>query len=433
MEEGLISEWLVAVGDEVPVGAALYEVETEKVTTEVEATLPGRLVRWIVEPQTTVPVGALIAVVADPGEAPDESAVDDFIASADLTRSAPVPVAVPAEVPASATPVPDPAEPAPAPAAEEAARTGERARAMPFTRRLAREAGVDIEAIVGTGREGLVTEADVTGAGRADAVETAADATAADETAPVASHDAALPPRGPDASAEAVPLPEGVAQRERRRLGMIARTMAQVTARSARQQPAFSQTVEVRVPHWKAARDALRAQTGESIGLTDMLLDAIVGAVAEVPEANSSFDRDALVLWEDVNVSIAVDSPAGLVVPVLKRAQSHDLPARARELQRIVELAREGRLGVDDVSGGTITLSNLGAYGIDGGVPLLTAPQSAIVFVGAVREAVVAVDGAIAVQPVISITTAFDHRSLDGATAARFTAALRTRIAGWRP
>src|SRR5690606_24575697 len=145
----------------------------------------------------------------------------------------------------------------------------------------------------------------------------------------------------PAAAAQArVPLPQGVPQRERRRLSSVARTMAQVTARSWAQVPAFSQTVDIVASGWSSARDRLREETGRRIGYTDMVMDAVVRAVEAVPEVNSSYDGDALVIWDEINLSIAVDTDAGLLVPVLRGAGTLDIAGRSDAMQAIVERAR---------------------------------------------------------------------------------------------
>jgi len=415
MEEGLIAKWLVEDGAAVTPGQALYEVETEKVTAEVEANLPGRVLRRLVAEETTIAVGTLLAVMADPDEDPEPAAIDAFVASPELRVQAVV--RAPAEeTPAEQTPAAQsaaPSTPTASPSAQQvsAPTVNGPVRAMPRTRRIARDAGLDLANVRPTGADGLVTEQDVH------------DAIAA-KAAPAA----ATPAPGVPA---AVPLPRGVAQRERRRLSSVARTMAQVTSRSWAQVPAFSQTVDIVASGWASARERLRDDTGRKIGYTDMVIDAVVRAIGAVPEVNSSYDGDGLVIWDDVSLSIAVDTDAGLLVPVLRNAGTLDLAGRSDAMQAIVERARAGRLGADDMSGGTFTVSNLGMFGIDRGVPLVTAPQAAIVFVGAMSDRVVALNGGIAVAPVFSVTTAFDHRCLDGATAARFTSALREELRAW--
>lgn len=421
MEEGLLSQWIVEPGTEFDAGAHLYEVETEKVTTEVEATLPGTIVRVFVEAETTVDVGTLLAVVANPGEAPSDSVIDAFVASSDLqldvASDAAAPTAEVTEAPTISVPGSAPVEPSPSSSTTDPG-SGVSVLAYPRTREHARANGIDLSRIPGSGVDGLVTESDLASALAASRTPSATPVVSSPQ------HDEAAPTR--------VPLPANVAQRERRKLTSVARTMAQVTSRSAQQVAAFSQSVEIRARQWRDARDRLRDDTGSSIGYTDMILESVVRAVREVPEVNSSFDGDALVIWEDINISIAVDTDAGLLVPVLPKAHALDLVDRAAALTEVVSRARSGTLTSEDVSGGTITVSNLGMYGIEGGFPMVTAPQSAIIFVGAMHDAVVAVDGAIAVLPVFSLTNAFDHRALDGATAAKFTATLKKELEGWR-
>lgn len=417
MEEGLLSQWLVPSGQAFDAGAHLYEVETEKVTTEVEANLPGTIVRTFVENDTTIDVGTLLAIIAEPGESPSDEQITAFVSSEALQES------VAAAAVSDATAATAPAAPSAMPPALSTAPPATRMTAsgpvlaMPRTREQARQAGLDLATLTGSGADGLITEADVA---------SAIAAASAPATAP-------MPTAAPSAGlSERAPLPTTVAVRERRRLGSIARTMAQVTTRSWQQVPAFSQSVTVRANPWRAARERLRDETGVAIGYTDMILESVVRAIREVPDVNSSFDGDALVIWDDINISIAVDTEAGLLVPVLPRTQHHDMVERAAALTALVERARTGTLTSDDVTGGTITVSNLGMFGIEGGFPMVTAPQSSIVFVGAMHDAVVAVNGAIAVAPVFSLTNAFDHRALDGATAARFTARLRQELEGWR-
>jgi pyruvate dehydrogenase E2 component (dihydrolipoamide acetyltransferase) len=419
MEEGLLTRWLVENGSSFKAGEPLYEVETEKVTTEVEATLPGTFVRVVVEEESSILVGTLLAVVADPGERPDDATIEAFINGSALSAPAPdTDSPAVAEENASATMVGTAplAADADALAASKWVAQGV-TRAMPRTRKIAKEHGLDITTVHGTGGEGLVTELDVH-------AELAARRASAES--PVAA-----PPRT-SSTPERVPLHVGVPVKETRKLSAVARRMAQVTGRSWAQVPQFSQTMEVQAPHWRRSRDALREKTGIAFGYTDMVIESLIGSLREVPEANSSFDGDSLLVWEDINISIAVDTPGGLQVPVLQRAQQYDMVQRADAMRGLVERARMGKLTGDDVSGGTITLSNLGMFGIEGGFPMVTAPQSAVVFIGAMRDAVVAVNGAIMVCPVFTVANSFDHRALDGATAARFTAALTGRLSGWK-
>ncbi|CAB4819983.1 MAG: hypothetical protein F2763_00460 [Actinobacteria bacterium] len=414
MAEGLVTAWLVDEGSSYAAGTPLYEVETEKVTTLVEATLPGTLLKILVGADSIAVVGTLLAVAADPGEIAIPETTETFIREDNASRMR------------SIEPESWPSEDHTAPTSS-ALETPTSVRAMPRTRKLAHDSGIELDALLGTGTNGLVLESQV-----ANLVTASASAgvefgdrpvaSGGSGTAVMAPPEAPRPTRSP--GPQRAPLATGVQQRERRLLGPIARRMSQVVTSSWSQVPQFTQFITVDATAWQSRREALRSQLGVDIGYTDMILDAVLKAAQEVPEANSSFDDEALVLWRDVNISIAVDSPAGLVVPVLRTAQDFTLEGRARRTRELVDRAKSGTLTLDDVTAGTITVSNLGMYGIEGGVPLVTAPQATIVFLGAVREVVVPVDGGIGIRKEVSVAVSFDHRAIDGATGARFTAAL---------
>jgi pyruvate dehydrogenase E2 component (dihydrolipoamide acetyltransferase) len=367
------------------VGDELYEIETEKVTAGVEATLPGRLVRILTHEDSSIEVGTLLAIIASPGEEPSEADIDVFIG----TVIQPEPTTPPSFAGnAPTTPEPN----------TEGDHRGNTAveggpsvggtgplRAMPRTRALALSLGVDLTRVHGTGPEGLILESDVSSAAT------------------------------PTADADIL---------ERRPLSAVHKQMARTLSRSWIEVPQFTQTINVDVSGWKSTRDAAQGNTGVRVTFTDLVLDAIVQAVALVPEVNSRFTEDALILFREVSVALAVDTPHGLLVPVLKNLASMSVTGRARHREELVKKAQAGRLGFDDMTGGAITLSNLGGLGIESGTPLLVAPYTAIVFVGAVSERVVAREGAIAIRDTCTVSIAFDHRAVDGATAARFTAAL---------
>jgi pyruvate dehydrogenase E2 component (dihydrolipoamide acetyltransferase) len=426
MEEALLASWLVRPGQAFAIGDVLYEVETEKVTTGVEATVAGSLVRVLVAEDERVDVGAVLGVIAEPGEQPSEAEIDAFLSGAVVVPEA----AAPTEADA----------PVPAPASESPVLPGP-VRAMPRTRALARDLGVSLEALAATRPGELVTEGDVRAAAAAAAAPPApapAPVVAAAPVPPpapvVAPAPAAVPAPAPVAAPAPAPEPTpGVDVRERRRLGPVARRMADVTARSWATVPQFSQSIDVDTSTWAERREAMRTATALPVGYTDLIIGSLVRAVQDVPEVNSTFGGDDLVIYRDINLSLAVDTPDGLQVPVLHRLQDLSDAGRARLLRDRADKAREGRLGLDDVQGGTITLSNLGMFGVEGGMPMVTAPQACIVFVGAVVKKVVPVGDGIAVRPMCTVVTSFDHRALDGATAARFTAALRRHLQGGQP
>ncbi len=412
MEEALLEVWVVSPGTPFEIGAVLYEVETEKVTTGVEATVAGTIVRSLAADGDRVEVGTLLAVIAEPGEMPTESEIDAFISGEPIASDVPAPPVPIVEAPPAATDIPpgdDGSEPV---------------RAMPKTRALAKALGVDIAAVAPRSPGEVITE---------DRVRAGVDAPAATPAVTPPAPTAVLAPvvaplavpAPATAPVEPAPLPDGIDIRERRRLSGIQRRMAEVTTRTWTTVPQFSQSVDVDASSWERRRDELRTLTAMDVGYTDLILSAMVRAVQEVPEVNSSYAGEELLIYRDINISIAVDSPQGLQVPVLHRMQDLSEAGRARLLRDRTARAREGALGLDDVKGGTITMSNLGRYGIEGGMPMLTTPQAAIVFVGAIVPKVIPAAGGIAVRPMCTIVTAFDHRAVDGATAARFTSTLR--------
>lgn len=406
MERGTVEEWLIAEGVAFAIDEPLYRVLTDKVDVEVEAKLPGTLARIVLAAGQEVEVGTLLGVVADPGELLDAAAIDAAVA-ADLaeaggTERAPL-VAVAglaaAQVMAAAARAVPPA--------------GGRVKALPKARALAAELGVDLAGVTGTGAAGAITVEDVEAA------------------AGGAAGGSGVAPGSAAGAAGALP---GVAVRERRPVRGVARAMAEAVTRSWAEVPQFVQQVSFDATALKERRARERAAVREAHGIdltyTDLIVDAVVEAVRAVPEANATFTGGEIVLYEDVNVGVAVATAAGLVVPVVRQAQTLGLGARAAALHAVAERAREGRLAHDDVSGATITVSNLGMQGIDGGMPLVPVPNAAIVFAGTLADRAWVVDGALAVRPVLSLSNGYDHRVLDGATAARFTMALVAALGG---
>lgn len=414
MEEALLVAWVVPLGQEFEVGEVLYEVETEKVTTGVQATLPGRLVRLRAAEEDLLQVGQVLAVIADPGESPSDADIENFLSGmagiVDDVSGEPVLATAPEQVLAPVLPAASET-----PKVSETSAGSDTVRAMPRIRALARSLGVDLSQFASTG-DGLITEAQVREAAAQQVPEPMKPvATAAKEAA------------SPLQVSESQAIPD-IRIRERRRLTPVARRMAEVVARSWSQVPQFSQSVQVDCSRWRSRRNELRLELGLDIGYTELILAALVRAVHDVPEVNGSFDGDALVLYSDVNVSLAVDTPSGLQVPVLHSLQDFTLAGISRALRQQATKARADELTRDDVRGGTITMSNLGMFGIEGGAPVVTAPQSCIVFIGAMTERVVVIDGGIGVRPMCTVVNSFDHRAVDGATAAKFTVALRRHL-----
>ena len=373
-------------GEQFSVGDILYVVDTDKVTTEIEATVPGRLIRQLVVASEEVSVGTILAIVAETDEHPSEADVDRFLSSLTSTDVSPQDEAEELGDGSDAIKTAPEATPRSAPTAT---------RAMPAARRRADELGIELDFVSGTGQDGAITLDDVDRFWQRQSSESS--------KTPVV---------------------------ERRPLTGVGRAMAASVTRSWREVPQFDQLVVVDASNLIRQIETASQSASDDlkITVTTLAVRAIVAAVLEVPEANASFSEDALVLRRHVNVSMAIDTPRGLAVPVLPKAESLSIMGIASELGELTQRARAGELDLADYEGGTITLSNLGMYGIESGTPLVTASQSTIIFLGAIRDEVVFDDGNYRVRPVMRITCAFDHRVLDGATAARFTVTLKHEL-----
>jgi pyruvate dehydrogenase E2 component (dihydrolipoyllysine-residue acetyltransferase) len=359
-DTGRVVRWLKSEGDEVSSGEALIEIETDKVTVEIEAPASGLLSGVRAREGEDVPVGEVIALILSPGEAPPSG---DGAAS----RSSPV-------------------EPAGAGGAEPS-----RKLASPLARRRAREAGVDVATVEGTGPGGAVTAADLDAA-----VAHAEQEPSAGEPARVA---------GPGDPVEQRITP-----------GPVWRRMAERTTASWTRAPHFYLFRDVRADRLSDWHDTF----GDEVSLTDLLVRLVAEALARHPEANARWEEGTVIRPGEVNVGIAVAVDEGLVVPVVRGAEGLSVPNIAERRRALVDRARRGALKPEDVRGGTFTVSNLGMYGIDAFAAIVNGPQAAILSVGRMADRVIALDGRPAVAPCIGLGLSCDHRALDGARAARF-------------
>ena len=393
MEAGTITKWLKSEGERVEKGEPLYELDTDKVTQEVEADAGGVLLKIAVA-QGEVPVGRTIAVIGEEGEQVDVGGSGDEEPPPGAAESDVQTVEAPAQAPAR--------EPEREGAREASAdnggvreqtparRDGGRVKASPLARRIARERGIDLRSLSGTGPEGRIVAEDVE---RAEAGAPAAPAPAA----------APAPPPG---------------EVERRELTSTRRTIARRLT-EAWQIPVFQLQTSVEMTRANALVERLR-EDGTKATLTDVLTKVCAAALLRHREVNAQFTDDAIVLFPTANVGIAVATPQGLVVPVIRGAERLRLAEIAGARHDIVTRARDGKLQRADLEDGTFTISNLGMYAVERFTAVLNPPQAAIVAVGATEERAVAVDGELAVRPTMSITGTFDHRAVDGAPAAEF-------------
>lgn len=394
MESGTIVRWLKAEGDPVRAGEPLYELDTDKVTQEVEAEADGTLVRILV-PTGEVAVGAAIAVVATDGAGGAPAA----------PASPPAPAAAPAPTPAEQRPAPpaSDAAPAPPPAVTSAPSStprgaaGGRIKASPLARRIARERGIDLASLVGTGPDGRIVAEDVA--------------------------------RLTSAPAQGAPVPgSAAAEVEVVELTSIRRTIARRLT-EAWTAPVFQLGVSAEMTEALALREALVAATAEGDvkpTVNDLLVKLAAVALTRNPAVNATFTGDQIHRYASADVGIAVAAPQGLVVPVVRGADRLSVREIARARADLVGRARENRLTLADLEGGTFSISNLGMFGVESFTAVLNPPQVAILAVGAVQDEVVVVNGDVEVAPVLRLTLSCDHRAIDGADGARF---LQTLVA----
>jgi pyruvate dehydrogenase E2 component (dihydrolipoamide acetyltransferase) len=388
MEAGTIVKWLKSEGEPVEKGEPLYELDTDKVTQEVEAEASGVLLKIAIA-EGEVEVGKTIAFIGEEGErveAPAEERADGDAAR--QVRKARERVKTEAE-PEARTEVAEPA------------RTDGRVKASPLARRIARERGIDLSAVRGTGPEGRVVAEDVERAAAAPA--------------PTAGAAAAAPAE----EAEVV------------KLSSMRRTIARRMT-EAWQAPAFQIELSADMTRALALRERLVEQHAEGTAkptISDVLTKLAAVALMRHRDVNATWAEDAVELHPSANVGIAVALPeGGLVVPVIRSCERLSIAEIAAARAEVVGRAREGKLRQDDLEGGTFTISNLGMYGVERFTAVLNPPQAAILAVGAVEERAAVVDGAVVVQPRLDLVLTCDHRSLTGATAAEFLATLKTLL-----
>ncbi len=379
MHEGTIQRFFKAPGEHVNAGEPLYEVETEKVLYEVEAPASGTFALAVRQEGDTVPCGELVAIIAESGD--DLAALASRYAR-DGAAARPAPAAQAAS------------RPAPLPAAAETAAAGRRA-ASPVARKLAEELGVDLSAIVGSGPGGRITREDVERAAASRAATTGNAAAAAPASA------------GAPAAAGTRTALRGARKTIAERMHASLRDSAQITI-----------TSEADVTPATELRARLRQQF--EFTYTDMIVHAAARALAKHPRMNSRLEGNEIVAPAAINIGIAVALDDGLIVPVIRDAARKALGEIAIESKAYGEKARAGRLKLEDVTGGTFTVTNLGAWGIDAFTPILNSGETGILGVGRIIEKPAIYRGEIARRAMMTLSLTFDHRVIDGAPAAEF-------------
>jgi len=416
MTEGTLIKWHKKVGDPVEIGDILAEVETDKATMEMEAFDEGTLSEILVKEGEKAGIGAVLALLDG----------DDAVPAA-----APAPVTAQA-APAAATS----AAPAPAPAVPAAAATttpaGERIKASPLARKVAAELGVDLSSIAGSGPGGRIVRNDVTSAGsKAPAKSTAATAAAGLAAAAKARASETAACSGSAPAAQAI-LPTAKEGDSRIELSSMRKVIASRLLTSKQTIPHFYLHVEADAAPLMALRKQINAQAelthGNKYSVNDFVLKAVINAAVAVPAVNASFAGDHIVSFKHVGLAVAIAVEDGLVTPVIQQAETKSVLQISKEVKDMAGRAKEKKLKPSEFDGGTITVSNLGAWGIESFDAIVNPPQALIVSVGAAIEKPVVKNGQIVPGLRMNLGVSCDHRVVDGAVAASFLAEVKKLI-----
>jgi pyruvate dehydrogenase E2 component (dihydrolipoamide acetyltransferase) len=419
MTEGKLAKWLKKEGDEVKSGQVLAEIETDKATMEVEAVEEGKLGKILVQAGTEgVKVNEPIALILEEGESP--SALEGAVQSNGKGAAAPTlaPAAAPPATPAAAPPA---ASAALAPSAH--ALSGERLFVSPLARRMAAQAGLDLNGVKGSGPNGRIVKADIDAAlARGPAPKPAAPAPASLQ-APVAPAPAPAP-----AATVAGAIPHHVVPHSTMRK-VIARRLTE----SKQQVPHFYLTIDCEIDSLLKLRADLNAKAPEKgdtfkLSVNDFVIRAAALALRKVPAANASWSDEGMIMYDAVDISVAVAIPGGLITPIVKSADNKGLAQISNEMKALAQKARDNKLKPEEFQGGTFSISNLGMYGIKDFAAVINPPQGCILAVGAGEQRPVVKNGALAIATIMSCTLAVDHRAVDGAVGAEYLAALKKLI-----
>ena len=435
MEEGTLAKWLVKEGDSVKSGDIIAEIETDKATMEVEAVDEGTVAKIVVEAGTEgVKVNALIAILAADGESLEDAAKGGGDA-------APAPAAAEApkaEAPKSeAAPTPDnkpirdqnPGAPAAPPAP--VASSGERVFSSPLARRIAKDAGVDVSAISGSGPHGRVVKKDVeaaiaSGTGKAPAAAAAPQAAAA-TAAPAAM------PKGMSDDAVLKNFAEG--SYELVKHDGMRKTIARRLQESKQTIPHFYVTVDCELDALLKLRSELNKAAPlkddkpvYKLSVNDMVIKALALALRDVPNANVSWTDENMVMHKHSDVGVAVSIPGGLITPIIRSAELKTLSAISNEMKDLGKRAKDRKLKPEEYQGGTTAVSNMGMMGVKDFAAVVNPPHATILAVGAGEQRAVVKDGALAIATVMSVTLSTDHRAVDGALGAELLAAFKGYI-----
>ena len=415
MTEGLVSRWLKAEGDAVKEGEPLFEVETDKLTNTIEATASGTLLKILAKEGNTLPCLAGVAVIGEPNE--------------DISEL------VPGEAPKAEAPAPAPAA-APAAPAAPAKAPGGRVVASPAAKKLAKELGLDIALVPGTGPGGRITEEDVKKFKAAPPPPPEPPKPAPEpgpKASPLAAKAAAelgmdlkdVPHKGGRIlaadilAAVSAPAAQEGPREEVKRMNGMRKAIARNMQNSHMTSPTVTFNLGCDATELARLRARLKADDIK-VSYTDILVKLVAVALREFPLLNCSVDGDNIIYKNYVNMGVAVALDNGLVVPNVRDADKKGLREISAEVKELANLARTGGLPMDRLSGGTFTITNLGMYGIESFSPIINQPEVAILGVNTIVEKPVVIDGEICVRPILNLSLTADHRVVDGSVAAQF-------------
>ncbi|EGP07574.1 dihydrolipoamide acetyltransferase component of pyruvate dehydrogenase complex [Bradyrhizobiaceae bacterium SG-6C] len=437
MEKGNLAKWLKKEGDKVKSGDVIAEIETDKATMEVEAVDEGTIAKILVPEGTQdVPVNTMIAVLAGDGE--DVKAAGAGAGSAPAKVEAPKAEAPQSEAPKAAAPAaaptpaaaPAPAKPAAAPAAAvaPAPSNGARIFSSPLARRLAKEAGIDLSRVTGTGPHGRVVARDIgeakSGKGLKPAVAAGAPAASAGAIGAPAMSDQQILALYEEGAYESIPHDS------------MRRTIAQRLTAATNSMPTFYLTVDCDLGKLNAAREEINAAAGKNadgkplykLSVNDFVIKAMAIALQKIPEANVSWTEAAMLRHRHSDIGVAVALPFGLITPIIRQAEVKTLSAISNEMKDLAARAKGKKLKPNEYQGGTSSVSNLGMYGIKDFTAVINPPQSSILAVGTSEERAVVRNGQIVAASMMSVTLSCDHRAIDGALGAELITAFKKLI-----
>ena len=422
MTEGKITKWLKKEGDKIAAGDAIAEVETDKSNLEVEAFDDGYLLKILVKEEGSAPVGAPIAYIGEKGEKVSAEAPAPAAAAPEArppaapppseVKRAPAPPVAAAPQPPSEVkraPAPPVAKAGPEPGVvvplrrAEVAESDGRLRASPLAKKMAHDQGLDLSALQGSGPQGRIIKRDIEAAISQGAT--------ARKAVPIAMPQLQLERRSP----ETLPL------------SSMRRVIAQRLTEVKPGVPHFYLTVDIEMGEALKIRDEAHALESK-VSVNDILVKAAAIALRRVPKVNVSLQGDRMVQYHTADVGIAVAIDEGLITPVIRDADVKGLSALAAEARELAARARKRSLRHEEYTGGSITVSNLGMFGIDWFVAVINPPQAAIVAVGAVTERPVVRDGQVVARPMMSATLSGDHRIIDGALGAQYLRELKALL-----